>query len=286
MPDSLYIIDGHAQIYRCYYAPFRELSSPAGEPTKATFVFSQMLLTLVRERRPTHLVVVLDVGGVPVFREQIFAEYKANRQPPPEDLAPQEERIMQVVAAAGIPILRLPGYEADDVIATLCEQARGRDIDVFLVSRDKDLEQLLSDRVRMYDPGRNEVIDVERLIREKGYGPAQAIEVQTLTGDGVDNVPGVKGIGPKTAARLIAKYGTAEAVVRHADELTPAQRANVLAFAPRLAITRQLVTLRRDVPLGIQIDDLWFRCRTRSGVVFSIRRGTCPGHPALSLIHI
>ncbi len=258
MPGSLYLIDGHAQMYRCYYAPFRELTAPGGEPVRATYVFSQMLLALVRERKPTHLAMVMDVGGVPTFRDAIYPEYKANRQPPPEDFAPQEARILEILEAGGVPILRVPGFEADDVIATLVEQARGRDLDVFLVSRDKDLEQLLSDRVRMYDPGKGEVIGPAELWKEKGYRPEQVVEVQTLTGDTVDNVPGVKGVGPKTAARLIAAYGTAEEVVRHADELTPAQKANVLAFADRLALSRKLVTLRRDVPLDRSIDDLRF----------------------------
>jgi len=259
MPDALYLIDGHAQMYRCYYAPFRDLSSPTGEPTKATYVFCQMLLTLVRERRPTHLALVMDVPGKPVFRDEIFEGYKAHRPPAPEDFPPQEQRILQIVRAAGVPILATPGFEADDIIATLVERCRGREIDVYLVSKDKDLEQLLSDRVRMYDPHKNEVIDADRLRREKGYGPEQAVEVQTLCGDSVDNIPGVRGIGPKTAARLIARYGSAQSVIEHADELTPAQRTNVLAFAGMLPRTRRLVTLRRDVPLEIDIEALRFR---------------------------
>lgn len=258
MSDTLYLIDGHAQMYRCYYAPFRELNSPAGEPTKATYVFSQMLLSLVRGKRPTHLAMVVDVGGEPTFRDAIFTEYKANREPPPDDFGPQEKRILEIVEAAGVPVLRLPGFEADDVIATLVEQARDRDMDVYIVSKDKDLEQLLTDRVRMYDPNKDEVIDIERMVAEKGYGPEKAVEVQTLTGDSVDNVPGVKGIGPKTAAKLIAKYGTAQEVLEHADELTPAQRTNVLAFAEQMPLSRKLVTLRRDVPLDAQIEDLRF----------------------------
>jgi len=256
--DRLYLIDGHAQMYRCYYAPFRELTSPSGEPTKATYVFSQMLLSLVRDKRPTHLAMVIDRAGEKTFRDEVFPSYKANREPPPEDFPPQEKRILQIVEAAGVPVLSLPGYEADDIIATLVEQARGRDMDVYLVSKDKDLEQLLSDRVRMYDPNKDEVIDVARMMQEKGYGPQQAVEVQTLTGDTVDNVPGVKGIGPKTAARLIARYGTADEVLRHADELTPAQRVNVRAFAEQMPIARKLVTLRRDVPLDRRIEDLRF----------------------------
>lgn len=258
MAETLYLIDGHAQMYRCYYAPFRELNSPTGEPTRATYVFSQMLLTLIRERKPTHLAMAVDVGGVPVFRDEIFPAYKANREPPPEDFPPQQDRICQIVEAAGIPIIRLPGFEADDVLATLAERARGRDMDVYFVSKDKDLEQLLSDRIRLYDPNKDEVIDAAWLRETKGYGPEQAVDIQTLTGDNVDNVPGVKGIGPKTAAKLIAKYGSAEAVVAHAEELTPAQKQNVLAFAPQLALTRQLVTLCREAPVREAVDDLRF----------------------------
>jgi 5'-3' exonuclease len=153
--DRLYLIDGHAQMYRCYYAPFRELTSPSGEPTKATYVFSQMLLSLVRQKRPTHLAMVIDRAGEKTFRDEVFPPYKANREPPPEDFPPQEKRILQIVEAAGVPVLSLPGYEADDILATLVEQARGRDMDVYLVSKDKDLEQLLSERVRMYDPNKD-----------------------------------------------------------------------------------------------------------------------------------
>jgi DNA polymerase-1 len=195
MRDSLYLIDGHAQMYRCYYAPFRDLSSPSGVPTRATYVFSQMLLSLIREKKPTHLAMVIDLAGEKTFRDEIFPEYRANREPPPEDFPPQEQRILRIVRAAGVPVLSRPRYEADDIIATLVEQARGRDMDVYLVSKDKDLEQLLSDRVRMYDPNKDEVIDVARMMAEKGYGPEHAVEVQTLTGDTVDNVPGVKGEG-------------------------------------------------------------------------------------------
>src|SRR5690606_26188278 len=123
----------------------------------------------------------------------------------------------------------------------------------YLVSRDKDLEQLITDKVKLFDPMKDEVIDAERLYETKGWRPERAIEVQALIGDSVDNVPGVKGIGPKTAAKLIEKYGTARAVIEHADELTPKQRENVLAFAPSLEISRQLLTLRDDVPFEFDL---------------------------------
>ncbi len=253
MPKTLYILDGHAQIYRAYYAPFRDLSSPAGEPTRATYVFCQMLLNLIHERRPDYFVVTLDADETKLHRCRIYPEYKAHRDPPPEDLPPQERRIVSILAAASVPLLRLEGYEADDIIATLCRRLAGPDLQVFVVSRDKDLDQLLTDHVVLYDPFKSEVITAQRLLETKGWTPAQAVDVQTLTGDSVDNVPGVPGIGPKTAAKLLEKYGSAQGVVEHADELTPKQRDNVLAFAPRMELTRQLVTLDPAVPIEFDL---------------------------------
>lgn len=254
MPKSFYIIDGHAQIYRCYYAPFRPLNSPSGEPTKATHVFCAMLFNLIRNRSPDFLAMALDVSDATVFRRDIDPQYKAQRDPPPEDLPPQADRIIQIVEALGIPIFRKQGFEADDLMATIAERLKGEDVCIHLVSKDKDLEQLISDRVVLFDPGKDEILDRERLIETKGYPPELAVEVQSLTGDTVDNVPGVPGIGPKTAAKLIAKYGSAAAVIEHAAELTPKQRQNIEAFAPKLPITRQLVTLRRDVPFDFDLN--------------------------------
>ena len=247
MAKSFYIIDGHAQIFRAYYAPFPGLNAPSGEPTKATFVFCRMLLSLIRDRKPDYLAVTLVVGAENVFRREIDPQYKANREPPPEDFAPQADRIVSIVQALNIPTFRQVGFEADDLMATVCERLADEEVDVYLVSRDKDLEQLISDRVRLYDPGKDVVVGRDELLAGKGYAPGDAVEIQTLTGDSVDNVPGVPGIGPKTAAKLIAKYGSARAVLGHADELTPKQRENVKAFAEQMPITRQLVTLRRDV---------------------------------------
>ena len=265
MPNQcLYLIDGHAQIYRSYYAPFRDLTSPSGEPTRATHVFCQSLLNLIRTRRPDYLAMAMDTSDETVFRRDIYPDYKANREPPPEDLPPQADRIVSIVEGLGIPILRLAGFEADDLMATIVHRLADWAIDIVLVSKDKDLEQLLREAppgggsVRMYDPGKDRVIDAAGLVEAKGYGPAQAIDIQTLTGDNVDNVPGVKGIGAKTAAKLIAKYGSAQAVLEHADELTPKQRDNVLAYADQMPITRQLVTLRRDVDLDFDLETARF----------------------------
>src|SRR5690606_18958704 len=135
---TFYIIDGHAHIYRAYFAPFRDLTSPTGEPTKATYVFTQMLLQLIEQRKPDYLCMVIDCGDETVFRRQIDPNYKANREKAPDDFKPQEQRIIQLVKDAGVPIICKPGYEADDVIATLVQRYRG-EFDIFMVSKDKDL---------------------------------------------------------------------------------------------------------------------------------------------------
>ncbi|MCG3127126.1 MAG: DNA polymerase I [Phycisphaerae bacterium] len=256
MTRSVYIIDGHAQIFRSYYAPFPNLTSPTGEPTRATHVFFQMLLNLVRDCRPEFLVMAMDTSDETVFRCQLYPQYKSHREPPPEDFEPQARRIEQTLAATGVPILKVPGFEADDIMATLAARLTRAypDLHVYLVSKDKDLDQVLTPRVSLFDPARNETIAAEQLFDIKGWHPQQALDVQTLVGDSVDNVPGVTGIGPKTAAKLIQKYGTAAAVIAHADELTPKQRENVLAFAPNLDLTRDLLRLRDDVPLDFDLD--------------------------------
>lgn len=253
MPRSIYLIDGHAQIYRAYFAPFGNLSSPTGEPTRATHVFSQMLLNLVRDRKPDYLVTVLDTSDETVFRREIYPEYKAHRDPSPEDMGIQIDRILSIIQAVGIPVLRVPGFEADDIIATIARRIASPDTHVYIVSRDKDLDQLLNENVTLYDPAKDEEITPARLFELKGWRPHQAVEAQTLIGDSTDNVPGVPGIGPKTAAKLLEKYGNVAGVFAHADELTPKQRENVLAFMPNAERTRQLVTLRTDVPVALDL---------------------------------
>lgn len=249
MAKTFYIIDGHAQIYRAYFAPFRDLTSPTGEPTKATFVFTQMLMNLVEKRKPDYLCMVIDSGDETVFRKEIFAEYKANRKERPDDFGPQEERILRIVQDAGVPIFAKPGFEADDLIATFAKRICNQGFETFIVSKDKDLRQVLNDCTKMYDVQSDKVIDPATMEQECGYTPAEAIEIQTLTGDTIDNVPGIPGVGEKTAAKLVKKYGSADAVLQHLDELTPKMRENFEKYADRLPVARKLVTLKDDVEI-------------------------------------
>lgn len=267
MPKTFYLIDGHSQIFRAYYAPFPPLTAPSGEPVKATMLFAQMVLAILRERKPDYLAMALDVEASTTERARAFPEYKQNREPPPEDLEPQVERILEIVGLLGIPVFRVPGYEADDVIASIAERLAGEDIELYVVSRDKDLHQIVGERVKLWDPMKDEVLDGAAIERELGYRPSEAIEVQTLTGDAIDNVPGIPGIGPKKAAQLIRRYGTADAVVQHAAELTPKMRENVLAFADRVPLARKLVTLERNVPLDFDLE----ACRRKPVPVAKLR---------------
>jgi DNA polymerase-1 len=248
LPKTFYILDGHAQIYRAYFAPFRDLASPAGEPTKATFVFTQWLINLIERQKPDYLAMVIDSGDESVFRKEIFPEYKANRLARPDDFGPQEQRILQIVRDAGVPVFVKPGFEADDLIATMAHKLCDADWDVVLVSKDKDLRQLLNKCTRMYDMQSDTFVDSASLRAELGYGPEQAVEVQTLIGDSTDNVPGIPGVGPKTAAKLINQYGTADAVLEHLPELTPKMRENFEKFKDRIPMARRLVTLEKNVP--------------------------------------
>jgi DNA polymerase-1 len=257
MPETLYIIDGHSQIFRAYYAPFGDLTSPTGEPTRATHVFCAMLLKLINEKKPRLLAMAADGPAEKLHRKKLYPDYKVSRKPTPEDLPVQIGRIMQIVEAMGVPILQVEGYEADDIIATAVEKF-GRERSLVLVSRDKDLDQLLDSNVVLYDPMKDETFDAAAVERAKGYPPAKALDVQALMGDAIDNIPGIPGVGPKKAASLVQKYGSAEAVVQHADELTPKLSENVKAHAETIPLAKQLARLDRNVPIELDLEAMKF----------------------------
>jgi DNA polymerase-1 len=254
---SFYLIDGHAHIYRAYFAPFRDLKSPSGEPTKATYVFTQRLLNLIDQRKPDYLAMVIDEGGedgTGVFRKEIYPEYKSNRKHRPDDFLPQEQRILSLVRDVGIPVFGKEGYEADDVLATIAARLCGKGFDVYLVSSDKDLRQVVNDCTKMYDAYTDEVIDEKRLEEKYGFTPVEAVEIQTLMGDTIDNVPGIPGVGEKTALKLIKQYGTAENVLAHVAELKGKIRENFEKFGERIGVSRQLVTLKTDVEMDFDAE--------------------------------
>ncbi len=259
MAQTLYLIDGHSQIMRAHWSKTPDLKAPSGEPTKATFVFTSMLLDIIAADPDGYLAIAMDRPEGPVRRRTLYPEYKAGRERMPEVLVPQITRIRSIAELAGIPVLTCPDEEADDVIATVVERLKDTPVDVRILSRDKDLHQLLRPGVVLYDPQDDTAIDAAQLQVLKGFTPAQAVEIQTLSGDPVDNVPGIPAVGPKKALDLILRYGTAEAAIAHADELTPKLAEHARAFAAKLPLTRALVTLRRDCPIEFDLE----ACRVR-----------------------
>jgi DNA polymerase-1 len=267
--ETLYIIDAYAQFFRAYHAIRAPMTSPVTkEPTNMTFGFVGSLLKLLRGDTPnmlsaggspTYLVVATDVSGdLGTFRSQLYPDYKAHRPPAPVDLEPQVERCTQILETMGVPILGAEGFEADDAIATLVDQARARGVRVRIISKDKDLKQLFDaaspDAVELYDPKDDSVENARTLMEDTGLTPPQVIDMLALMGDTVDNVPGVPGVGPKTASQLIAQYGTLHDLLERAEEIKGKRGEAIRETAPALPLSRELVTLRHDTPVTLDLD--------------------------------
>jgi DNA polymerase-1 len=251
MPKTLYIIDGHAHIYAAYFAPMRQrLTSPAGEPTKATYIFTTSVLGLIKNRKPDMLVVAMD-SKTPTFRSDIYPEYKAHRPPMPDDMPVQINRIEQILSALNIPMLRVNGFEADDIIGTLAKKAAKDGIDVYICSKDKDILQLIGDHVFGYDIKTGDKTTVESLQAALKIAPARFVDVLALQGDASDNVPGVEDVGPKTALEWIQKYGSVDNLLEHAGEITGKRGDNLRKSKDHIMLSRRLVTIDCDAPVNI-----------------------------------
>lgn len=260
--NTLYLIDGHAQMFRAYFAIRGGMTSPVtGEPTNALFAFTGMLIKLFKDCKPPYAAMVIDPKG-DTFRDEFYPEYKANRDEPPEDFVTQIPRMFELAKLFGLPILEAPGFEADDVMATLADQVSAGSFDseapglhLHLVAKDKDLEQVLGDRVTLYDVQTDQTLNADALIEKRGITPQQVIDYQTLIGDPTDNIPGVKGIGPKTAQKLLAQFDTVENLLANLDQLKGKQKENLENARDNGAIelTRRLVTLKRDTPIDFSL---------------------------------
>ncbi|HVU49366.1 MAG TPA: DNA polymerase I [Polyangia bacterium] len=251
---SLYVLDALNFLFRAFHA-LPPLKTTKGEQTGAIYGLCQMLLKIEREERPTHLTCVFDAPGEN-FRSQIYSSYKAHRPPMPPELVPQVSMVRTVVEAFGLTTLEVPGYEADDVIAALARVGTAAGMEVVICSSDKDLLQLCTDDVSILDTMKNRRLGPEAVREKFGVGPEQVGDVLALMGDSIDNVPGVPGIGPKTAAELINKYGSLDALLEHAGEVK-GKRGEALVAAKELVRTsRELVRLRDDVPLPKTLPEL------------------------------
>ncbi len=245
---TLYLIDGSAYIYRAFFA-LPALNNSKGLQTNAVYGFTTMLLKIIRERRPDGLIVAFDEKG-PTLRHEEFKEYKAQRPPMPDDMKAQIPYIYRVVEALAIPGLRKAGYEADDLIGTLAHKAEQSGYDVVIVTGDKDMFQLLTPHVRIYDPVKDKWFGDAECRARFGVEPARVVEIMGLMGDATDNIPGVKGIGEKTAMKLIAQFETIEELLQRVNEVTPPRIKALLAEqAENARLSRRLATIEIDSPV-------------------------------------
>jgi DNA polymerase-1 len=252
---TLYLIDGNSYVYRAYYA-IRELSNSKGVPTNAVYGFTNMLLKIIREKKPDSIVVSFD-SPVPTERHRIYEEYKAHRPETPGDLVRQLPHIRKMISAFNITIFEIPGYEADDILGTVAQKGASKGLDVFIVTADKDMLQMVNERIKVYDPMKDLVLD-EQYVRERfGITPERIPEFMALTGDAVDNIPGIKGIGEKTARELLTQFHNLEDLLHNTARIKKDKlRQLVSENADIVRLSQKLATLNSGIPIEFDIDML------------------------------
>src|SRR3981189_773896 len=269
--DHVFLVDGSSYIFRAYHAlpPLNRKSD--GVQVNPVLVFCNMLWKLLRDmppdNRPTHLAIIFDKSEI-TFRNKLYPDYEPHRPPAPDDLIPQFALIREAVRAFDLPCLEQGGFEADDLIATYAREAGERGATTTIVSSDKDLMQLVTDKVTMFDTMKDRRIGIAEVIEKFGVPPEKVVEVQALAGDSTDNVPGVPGIGVKTAAQLIGEYGDLETLLLRAGEIKqPKRREALIEHAEKARISRQLVLLDDKVDLDVPLDELAVQAPAARNVV-------------------
>ena len=251
MAKNLYIIDGHAHIYAAYYAPMRQrLTSPKGEPTQATYIFTTAICGLIQRQKPDMLAVAMD-SKTPTFRTEIYSEYKAHRPPMPQELPAQIDRIEQILDAMNIPVLRVDGFEADDVIGTLAKKASKDSIDTYICAKDKDMYQLVDDHTYIFDIKKGEILDDDALFEKYKIKPEHFIDVLALQGDASDNIPGVPLIGEMNAIKLIQQFGSLDNLYKNIDKIGGKKGENLRKFKEQAYLSRELVIINTQIPVEI-----------------------------------
>jgi DNA polymerase-1 len=250
---KLFLIDGSSYLFRAFYA-IGHLSNSKGLPTNAIFGFTQMLLKVLKEHRPDYLGVIFD-SKAPTFRSEVYKEYKANRPAMPEGLTPQIPYIKKIIEGYRISLLEMGGYEADDLIGTVAKGLES-EADVVIITGDKDILQLVSDRIQIYDTMKEKRFGIKEVLQRFGVSPEQVVEVMGLAGDAVDNIPGVPGIGEKTAIRLIKTYGSIENLLTHVEEIPQKKlKENLKAHGDLARLSRQLAMIHTEVPVHYELKD-------------------------------
>ncbi|MEN8176253.1 MAG: 5'-3' exonuclease H3TH domain-containing protein, partial [Pseudomonadota bacterium] len=253
-PKPLVLVDGSSYLFRAYHA-LPPLSNSRGEPTGAVVGVINMLRKLMEEYRPERVGVVFDAPGR-TFRDDLYPDYKANRPPMPDDLREQVEPLYAIIRAMGLPLIIEEGVEADDVIGTLAAEAAAEGMDTLISTGDKDLAQLVNRHVTLVNTMTDTLMDRQGVIDKFGVAPEQIVDYLTLVGDSVDNIPGVPKCGPKTAARWLAEYGSLDGVIASAEQVKGKVGQNLRDSLEQIPLSRELVTIRRDVPLHERADDL------------------------------
>ena len=268
---KIFLIDGHSQIFRMYYAFMRRpMVNSKGEDTSILFGFTKMLLELIAKEQPTHLAVAFDPPAK-TFRHEAFPEYKANRSAAPELVKAALEPLQEILGAFNIPVVMIPGYEADDVIGSMATQWESSGNQIYMVTPDKDYGQLITQNIFQYKPGKggNEVEIIGKNEVCANYGicePQQVIDILTIWGDSSDNVPGIRGIGEVGAKKLVAKYGSLDGIIAHVDELPQKQQDSIKSSLDQIQMSRFLVTIKKDIELPVKLDDIKFTGTTASEV--------------------
>jgi DNA polymerase-1 len=257
---KLFLIDAMGFIFRAFFAPMERLRSPSGLPTKVPYLFTQMVRRLVRDYQPDYMGVAFDLAG-PTFRDKLFAEYKAQRPPMPEELAQQLPYVRRLCEALRLPVLSEQGYEADDIIGTLAVQAAKRKLEIFVITSDKDMLQLVGGPVRVLIPTKQDLLVDEAKVQELlGVPPSKVVDVMALMGDSIDNIPGAKGIGEKGARELIQRFGSVEKALDNADKVEGKRYREALQTQrEQVMMSKKLATIATDAPVKLDLDLLTYR---------------------------
>ncbi len=253
MSENFFIIDGHSQLYQAYYA-ITGLTTPAGQPINAVYGFTRMLRKILKEEKPGDIARVFDSKG-PTFRHLEYKEYKSNRKPTPDDLISQIPLLSDIISAYNIPLFSIQGFEADDIIGTISKKASSEKIECTIITTDKDMDQLVDKHIKIFNPRKSEIRDIEKIQNERGIEPITFIDVLALSGDSSDNIPGVPGIGIKTALTLIREWKSLENVLSNIDKIKGKKKQeNLLKYADLARLSKRLATINIDVPMDFNLE--------------------------------
>ena len=253
MSENFFIIDGHSQLYQAYYA-ITGLTTPKGQPINAVYGFTRMLRKIIKEDKPCYMAIAFDTKG-PTFRHIEYKEYKSHRKPTPDDLVSQIPLLYDVINAYNIPLYAIQGFEADDIIGTISKKLSKEHIECTIITIDKDMDQLIDKHIKIFNPRKKEIRDTEKLRKEKGIEPENVIDILALGGDSSDNIPGIPGIGYKTALNLIREWKSLENVISNVDKIKGKKKQeNLLKYTELARLSKRLATIDTEVPLDFNLE--------------------------------